>query len=368
MVVGFASVLGAADFAGSLRRYLSFVLEIYVLYLILSTSVRSVDAGYRIAGSVLFGLTFVALIAAMERNYGINPLAWVSPVAHQVVSHGDVVSTMDHRILMGTGMAMGWPIGIGLIHIAKGRGRSRRCLLLWISVAMMIVCCYYSVSRGPWIAAILAGAGLVALLPPRTRQPLIYLGVLAVLALIARPGVLETLTLRTEATFADEGLKRSTFLYRIELWKIAFTAISKSPWKLLFGHGPGAAGSSEFQWELSYSGSDHTIWSWDNHYAALLYNTGLLGLTAFLLIHGVVLLRIYRQREGVDSDRQIMLTCILASAIVFVFMMSNVFIFAPQLNYVFWSLVAAGMGLGSGGGALVDHEDKSLPGCDQCTT
>jgi O-antigen ligase len=348
LAVGSLSLVGAVDPMLSLRRYLSFILEVYVLYLLLSMSIRTAAQAIGVVRSVFLGLTLVAAIAIVERNTGFNPLAWMNSAAVALVSDTDVVSTMDHRILMGAGMAMGWPLGLGLLRFETGAPRRRA--LLWVAIAMLIASCYWSTSRGPWLASVIAGAGLVALLPGKSRGPLLLVAALTAGVLVAMPGVRETLTMRTENTFAVDTLKHNTFMYRLELWKIAFAAISTSPWRFLFGKGPGAAGDSDLDWTLSYSGSDLAVWSWDNHYAALLYDTGILGLLSFMLLLSAVLVGLLRLRSQVDGLRKDLLSCIAVSSLAFIFIMSNVFIFAPQLNYIFWSLAAAGLGLGAAPG------------------
>jgi O-antigen ligase len=357
LAVGAFSLMGSVDLELSIRRYLAFVVEIYVLYLVLSSSIRTPEAAVRIVRSIIFGLTLVAGIAIIERTLSIKPLVWLHPGSVYANASSDIISTMDHRILMGTGMAMGWPIAIGLLH--QGSSTPQKRILLWCAVFMMIASCYFSFSRGPWVASMLVAVGLLVLMPKRSRRPLYGLAVIMVCLLIARPGVWGTLTNRTEQTFAEDSLKHSTFMYRIELWKIAYHGISASSWRRLLGNGPGAAGGTEFDWTLTYSGSDYKVWSWDNHYAALLYNTGFLGLLSMLLLQAAVLLHILRLHSQAEGERRVLLSCIAVSILAFLFMMTNVFIYAPQLNYVFWSLVAASLGLGA-----VSDEDPGEVGTE----
>ena len=345
LAVGALSLMGSTNFGLSVRSYLSFVLEIYLLFLILSTSVRTREAALSILWSVFLGLTLVAGIAIAERYYGLNPLHALHPATIEFKRGTDIVSTMDHRILMGAGMAMGWPVGISLLSQVKPVGW--RGFGIWTAIAMLIAACYFSMSRGPWVASVLAGIGLVVLLPRGAKRPIYLIAGLAVVVLLARPGVWTTLSLRTEDTFETDSFKHGTFMYRLELWRVAYEGIEDSTWRLLFGNGPGVAGESDFDWTLSYSDADHIISSWDNHYATFLYNTGFLGLLAVLTLLGAVLLRMLKDYRVATPSRRPMLAAILCSGGIYFFMMSNVFIFAPQLNYVFWSLVAGALAIGS---------------------
>jgi O-antigen ligase len=354
LAAGSLSLAGSMDPGVSVRRYLSFILEIYVLFLLLSTSIRTPAQALAIARSVFLGLAVVAVLAVLERNAGFNPLPWLNTSSSELVAHADVISTMDHRILMGAGMAMGWPLGVGLLQV---EGSRRRRTLTWVAVAMMLASCYWSTSRGPWLASVLVAATLLVLLPPRSRKPLLLLAVVAVIVLAAMPGVRDTLTKRAENTFAEDTLKHNTFMYRLELWRIAYAGISDSVWSFLFGNGPGAAGDSDFNWTLSYSGSDLEVWSWDNHYAALLYDTGMLGFLSFMALLATVFLYMLRLRSTAEGAQRTLLSCMIGSALVYAFMMSNVFIFAPQLTYVFWSLSAAALGMTRS----FDIRDKALP-------
>jgi len=341
-VVGLISLAGSVNLQLSIKTYLSFVLQVYVLYLMLSTSISTFEQTMSIVRSIFLGLALVAVIAFTERTFQMNPLVWLNPEITSLVSAHDVVSTMDHRILMGTAMAMGWPLGMALLQIEPLRSRSK--LLIWLGILLLIMCCYFSMSRGPWVATFLAGVGLAVLLPKGARTPLYTVLVCVLLALLLRPGILDTLTVRAEHTFSEDTLKHSTFMYRFELWKISFAGISDSMWKILFGNGPGLASDAAFDWTLSYSGSDMTISSWDNHYAALMYNTGIVGLLAMILLQAFVLLGLLRMQREFQGEKRAVWTCVLASAGTYIFMMTNVFIFAPQLSYVFWALIGACMG------------------------
>jgi O-antigen ligase len=153
------------------------------------------------------------------------------------------------------------------------------------------------------------------------------------------------LTTAAESTADVDSFKGGTFRYRLELWRVAWTQVSKEPKRLLFGYGPGSGRQTDLDWTLSYRGKDTKIESWDNQFAYDLFRSGILGSAASILLFIGVWFRLLRlAREAGDADRPL-LVCVLASASAMIFMMSNVLIFAKQLDYLFWAVVAAGFTL-----------------------
>ena len=61
-------------------------------------------------------------------------------------------------------------------------------------------------------------------------------------------------------------------------------------------------------------------------------------MTLLLAIVGTVL----REWRASDAEGRILLSGIGLACAVFMFAMTNVYIFAPQLKYLFWALVAIG--------------------------
>ncbi|MCU0645909.1 MAG: hypothetical protein MUC94_16820, partial [bacterium] len=136
-----------------------------------------------------------------------------------------------------------------------------------------------------------------------------------------------------------------TYQYRWELWRIAYDKIKESNMKIFFGYGPGTHEVMEIFGTLSYSGMDHEFGSWDNHYAAELLETGLIGLALLLILDFSILRQFLKTLKKSALPDKDVLTGIIASIIVMIFMKTNVQIFAPQLNYLFWTLVALGVAM-----------------------
>lgn len=336
----FSLLLTSVNFVDSLKRYLDFIIEIWGFYLIVITSLRTREDAMKILHAAVAGVGLVALLAFVEKYSGLNPVNFILSSGEGFQGgRRDVVATYQHRILLGTGMAMGFPLAFVLATRAT-TGHSKRWL--WILTLLLAAGCYFAQSRGPWIGAILAGATVWLLGSSRLRRAVLWPLALTVLVLMARPGVYTTLFNSAKVTADADSFKGGTFQYRLELWRVAWNEVTKDPVRLLFGYGPGCGVDRTVEWSLSYRGNDMDIWSWDNHYAYDLYQSGVVGLAARLALYlgvAAVLFGIYRR---VTHDEKDLLAALCASALVMVFMMSNVLIFSKQLNFLFWALVAVG--------------------------
>jgi O-antigen ligase len=336
------------QFTTSLKSYLDFVFEILLFYMIVSTSLLNPEDAFRLLRGVWVGITIVALFAVIEKYTRFNPVDRFLPgYAREEGSNSfDVLSTFPHRILLGTGMAMGWPVALALILRGDQESvwQKRR---LWISIVALLSSCYFSMSRGPWVAVGISGLALAFLGSWRIRKRILFVGVLAGFLLLAKPSVFQTFLDMVQVTTDVDSAKGGTARYRLELWKIAWAEVTKSPVRFLFGYGQGAGREMDLTWELSYRGKEYQIFSWDNHFACDLFQSGTLGLLASLLLYGGALLILYRTWKTIDYPDKDVLACLLASALVLFFMMTNVLIYAKQLYFMFWSLAAVGIAIGN---------------------
>src|SRR5262249_15881195 len=107
-----------------------------------------------------------------------------------------------------------------------------------------------------------------------------------------------------------------------------------------FGTGQGYGRQANIEWTHAYSGRDETIWSWDNHFAYILFTTGLFGFSAALLLYGGVVTRLVRYLRSSDGLDHVVAPCTLGSVLSLLFVMTNVLIFDKKLYFLFWTLVA----------------------------
>lgn len=326
-----STVFTTADAVNSAKRFLDYTLEVFAFYFIVVTSLNTREEAAKLLRAAVSGLTLVAVLAFVERYLGFNPVR--SYLTGDEAS--GVESTYQHRILLGTAMAMGAPLVFALDGLV---GKTRR----WLTLIMLVATCYFANSRGPWLACGLALGTLAFFGPPPFRRGLAILAMSGVLLVILRPGVAETLTNRASESTQADTFKGGTFRYRLELWKVAWAKISESPGRLLIGFGPGAGAETAIEWKLSYRNSTMLIESWDSHFAYDLYQTGVLGLIATVALYLRLLLDTIRLWSRADAQVRGQLICVVASVVSMIFMMTNVLIFAKQLFYLFWSVVAIG--------------------------
>jgi hypothetical protein len=346
-------LLTSITFSTSFKRFLDFVVEIYLFYLLLSTSLRNADDAFLILRAAWFGVSLVAVLAVLERYTGFNPVYWLS--GEDLGARRDIVATYQHRILLGTGMAMALPLALGFLGSVYAEAPRR--LYLWASIVLIIAASYFAQSRGPWIAAILAGITLMFSGTRFIRNKIFLLGVLALLALALRPGVRETLSDRVSSSADSQSFKGGTLQYRLELWKVAWAQVTKSPQTFFFGYGPGCGSEIEIDWNLSYRGQQYDISSWDNQFAYDLFQSGFFGLAVSFALYGSVLLFLYRSWRLAEPANRDLILCQFASALAMVFMMTNVLIFAKPLYYLFWTVVATAPVLAS---KTVQEGEESL--------
>ena len=181
----------------------------------------------------------------------------------------------------------------------------------------------------------------------QVRQMSRTVAVLAAVVFIVRPGVWDTVHGRIEDTKNVNSFKGQTYQYRWELWGIAWKKISGSTVRTMFGFGPGATEHMTIETVLSYTGETNKLWSWDNHYAATLVEGGITGLALLFLLYGTTIYGQWRLLRCADEKNRTMQAALLAGMLGLVFMMSNVAIFAPQLNYLYWTLTASGAAIGA---------------------
>jgi len=332
------SVIFGLELVNGIKEYLSFTFEFLLFYIMTVTSLNNRSDALRVLCYVWAGLCVVAAIAFFERRTGTNPMEWIVP-DYKASYPYDTLSTYPHRILFGAAMAMAFPITL----ILPPMSRWQRWTYL-LSAFLIAAACYFSVSRGPWLGALVGVLILTAMgsLKLKKIMLVIFLAVLAVF--IIRPGVWGTIRDLAEDTTNASTAKGSTFHYRMELWKVAFREVSKSPVRFLWGYGPGSTGSLSLERDVDEGTKEY--WSWDNHYAWQLLETGFLGLGAALLLYTRFMVGMVRIWRRLGSPDRTLLVGLISSMMVLLFMMTNVMIFAQHLFYLFWILASVGITLG----------------------
>lgn len=332
--------------SGSFKHLLSYTLEVVLFYVVVSTSLVDRRSLLLLLRSVAVALTGVAIVAALEKYSDVNLSEWLV-LGVTDADPQNTTATYPHRILFGYAMAMVAPLL--LVATAEEKARSRRWMM-WLSFLLVIGACYFSNSRGPWIGLVFGTILVLATGSPATRRKFLIAGALGSLILIARPGVRETVWDTGKSLFETDTVKGNSAAYRKRLWYVAYAEIARSGERTLFGYGGLSTETMDlghyFEDQGGGSASFLGYTSWDNHYASDLIEFGFVGFLAELLLFLVVMKRLFSLWRDAHGGDRYFLGAIMSGCLVFLFAMSNVWIFSPQLKALFWMLVASGACIG----------------------
>jgi O-antigen ligase len=332
-----ASTLISQNFMVSVKRYLYFLIESLLFFVMIQTSLKDADHMTRILRVVSISLFLVALVGIVQRYTGFNP----SPLLGQKqmydfevsvnVTTSDVTSTYLHRILFGIGMAIG---GINSIFASQQERKPGRKRLMFVFALVTMLAMYFSLSRGPWLAFVVAIVFLTFLSPRKYMGLSIGIVVLGGALLILRPGILETFTGFYQSTMDPDSLKGASYNWRFQVWEMAFEKVrSVNLLHTLFGFGGGSHIFMEFGVVQLSNGRTTVFESWDSEFAVILYDMGVSGLLFFVAMYFTIFAKGIRYCRRGGPGREVMVLA-LSILVLIVFMKTNVRIYAPQLIYL----------------------------------
>jgi hypothetical protein len=308
----FISLLISVDFILSLKQYLSYIIEVVLYYFIMLKIIRTKKDALEVYEFIFWGLSVVSILAIIEKYTMFNPVNEFVYGVIRLENSGNVISTYPHRILLGVGMAMAFPIGISLIR--ERNINTIRYYLFWSMLILCLIGCYFSMSRGPWLAVGLAGISIFFLCSDVLKKKILLILLIIPVILFTKPGIYSTLDSLFEATFDTNSIRGANYQYRWELWEIAFDEILKSPERTIWGYGQGSIDKLKIQADVSIYGRKKAyIISWDNHYAWYLVSTGIFGLLSVLLLFATIGKRIYLMRINLNACDKDILSCIFSS-------------------------------------------------------
>lgn len=336
MVRGISMFL-ADEFVPAFKDLFAFLLETVLFFILVWGGVRGRDGMIRILWGVAYAVIGIACIAWVERFTGENYAArWIPGIPDYSNSTS---ATFRHRIQFGYAMAMGFPIIIALALRAKN---SWQKWITWAGMALLPAACYFSNSRGAWAGMALGGMVLFLTATPAVRKRMILVGVLGVCAIMTRPGVWETVERRWNHTFSSDTHKGRSASYRLELWRVANEQLKTGPGRFLFGFGGGNLESMDLSAEFELGGgtSDLGYTSWDSEYAANFMKFGWVGFLIELLLYLAILKWALRAWRSTKPEHMSITSALIGTLIVYLWAMTNVAIFNPQLMFLFWLAVA----------------------------
>ena len=334
----------AYNFTGALNGFIVVFLEIFLFFIILIREIDDKETIIAIIYSISFAIFIIAIIGFVEKYTQFNPVDYISSGDNPRFDHrnrGAVYSTLSHPIHFGTVLAMGWPICLLMEDRETNRLKKK---LYFLTNLILIASLYFSMSRGPWLGFLGANIMLILYRFPRIKVKVVGIMILALLVLVSKPGVHNSIFGLASATLDSNSLEGGSFHYRIELFKKAYKEISRSPERFAFGYGDGAAHSMDLRDEVSFGrGRAYSFWSWDSEFAVILLQGGIVGLLTNIILYIVVLFHLTRGYKSVEDKDKRIFASIISSIFVVIFMMTNVAIFSPQLHFLMWTNIAIGV-------------------------
>ena len=354
----FISFILSVSHGASLKSFFAFSLEIFAFYVVVAQSLLNRERIVSLLQVLVSALAIVAVVATIERFWGFNLSLFL--VYGDGATQQDSVATYPHRILLGYAMAMIVPIILALIE-REFDPRKRK--LLWTFLVLTIAACYFANSRGPWSGLIFATIAMIVFGSPGIKLRFAAIAMLALLVVAIRPGVRETLISAFESTFQPDSVKGKSYEYRWHLWNVAYSEISKSFERFLFGYGGLSTETmdlgSYFEKESGGTTALLGYTSWDNQLACDLIEFGSVGFaieSVLLLSIFIALVSMWWRSRGVDAT---LMLAFVASCTVYIYALSNVYVFSPQLKCFFWALVACGLRFGSEATAPSDLAEEA---------
>jgi len=342
----FVSLLCSTTFNVSFKSYLALLWEVLLFFGIASTTLRKQEDLLRTVKGVAMSLSIVAGAAVVERYTGRN---WAREILlGEPPGWHDITAVYRHRIMFGYAMAAGFPL---CLLLACHSGKKLERLLWWSATLLVIVGCYFSFSRGPWIGILLASLVLAVLGRRPAHKALIVLSLICATVWFSQPGIAQTIVTKARSLSETDTGKGRSAQYRLLLWKVAFEEVGKGPQRFLFGYGGDAIIFGDYSDYFDRHAGGGTaklgFTSWDNNYAANLVQFGTLGLATEIMFYLAMIIGAAKAWFVVrETDPwQDVSAAMAASAAVYLFALSNVSIFNPQLTWLFLGTVAVGINI-----------------------
>jgi hypothetical protein len=340
------ATINSIAFVDSFKALLSLLLDYIGIYFIFARSISGTRTVRRIFCGIVAGLVVCSLFGVIEA-YGNWSIVSIFPAEmHRFGTSGvlyvddargiRVQSTFGHPILFGSALAMGIPMTLYLLATTKS-GEEK--LFYWVGLLLMFTSIFKTSSRGPWMALCFSLIPFLFFGRRKIRGYIVSMVLLAVIVLIVRPGVGETLWNDYAATVDDHSSQGQSYQYRYALYDLVIQKLDESPGRMIWGYGPQSFPYLHLSGTID--GRGMAFVSCDSSIAALLAETGYVGLGLMGSFLAYILLRaIAMYRRLAPPTNQI---CILlfVNLFAFYFEMTNVAILGwGQQTILLWLMIA----------------------------
>jgi len=277
----------------STKQLIAQVLEYYLLYYLLIKIIPDQQTIRKIVYAMILAMGLCCIFGLFEAYASWSILSIFPSNLWTTYDRADplyiewgrglrIRSTFPHPILLGDALAMCIPLALYSLGVWKGRWHR---LGLWLAIVLMCWGVYKTSSRGPWIATGFSCVLLFFLVQGRTRKYLGTIGLIALVVLLARPGIRETIVNIFQATLDSSSPVGTSYEYRGALWDAVTNAVGKEPLRFLLGYGLGTFRVLGLQ--ITFTHETSRWYTCDNMWAGFLYETGYVG----LLLVGILLFK-----------------------------------------------------------------------------
>lgn len=342
------STANSIVFTTSLKTVLSQVFDYYLVYYLFYKILTERETIHKSLKAMVAAAVLCCLFGYFEIKFGWSVMSLFPAVVGRA---GDLVegsmvdmsrglrmrAVFPHPILFGAALALAIPLALYLLGVAEKRMQRA---YLWVAIMAMFWCLYKTMSRGPWLAAIISLALLPFFSPSKTRKHLLVILLLAVSALVIRPGVWDTIENTYQATLNVHTAEGQSYKGRWDLLHMCMGSVSGDFGRTLWGNGPE---SFVFLGLTGENGEGHIvpITSCDSSWLETLADLGYVGLLllAALLVRALaVTFNNFRRMPRPGRD---LCGVLFVSQVAFLFMMTNVACYGwGQQSSMFWILIA----------------------------
>lgn len=263
------------------------------------------------------------------------PQHWID--SKEVGVRTRVFSILTSPNILGSLMTLGLPLCLAFVSISK---KVKTKVLFCFFALMMIGTLLFTFSRGAWIGFGAAIAIYVFLKDKRLFIPVIILGVLAIFIV---PGMFDRIAYMLSPEYIESSLRGG----RLVRWITGLKILATDPLLGIgLGHFGGAVAINNDMFYLVGLDSTKTFYM-DNYYLKTAVETGLIGLTMFVvLMYQIFINGIRTVRITKDKDMKEIEIAIIAGlfGVIVHNCVENVFE-VPMMTSCFWLLVAVLMHL-----------------------
>jgi len=328
--------------AASIKQLFSMVFDYYLLYLIYLKTVTKVETIHKILMGLVLGVVAASVFGAIEAYRGwsvmsLFPLGYLASTGGLMMG-GErglrIHSTYPHAILYGAGLVTAILLALYLPSVMR-----KQRFLLWGGLLLMFLNLFKTMSRGPWLGAILGCLLLFLFARGGIHKRVVVIGILAVATCIIRPGVWETLKNIYVATFDPTTVTGGSFEYRFKMQDAAVKRLLENPRRAVWGYGLESFYEVHLEGNEGYSTGEFN--SGDNAWVALMVHTGFVGLLIFFLLLMKPAWVAWKQFRTFPAPDKYLALVLFVNLVVFYFEMYSVWLYGwGQNGYMLWTMIA----------------------------